>query len=51
MYKRTRKGPILPPVRYVGDAQCFDTYPEDDGKREPYADDMVQRYDGYFKDF
>ncbi|KAI9163326.1 cAMP-dependent protein kinase catalytic subunit 3 [Paramyrothecium foliicola] len=48
---RRRRGPITPPVRYPGDAQCFDTYPEDDGKREPYTEDMARRYDQYFQDF
>ncbi|KAF7545833.1 hypothetical protein G7046_g9464 [Stylonectria norvegica] len=51
VFNRRRKGPIVPPVRYPGDAQCFDIYPEDDGKRDPYHDDMAQKYDQYFKDF
>lgn len=51
MYHRRVRGPIIPPIRYPGDAQCFDIYPEDDGKREPYTEDMVQKYDQYFKDF
>ncbi|UNI24104.1 Non-specific serine/threonine protein kinase [Purpureocillium takamizusanense] len=48
---RRGQGPIIPPVRYPGDAQCFDTYPEDDGRRAQYTDDMAQRYDHYFEDF
>ncbi|KAG6035677.1 hypothetical protein E4U41_005957 [Claviceps citrina] len=48
---RRRQGPIVPPVRYAGDAQCFDTYPEDDGKRDVYTDDMAQKYEQYFADF
>lgn len=51
VFNRRRKGPILPPVRYPGDASCFDVYPEDDGKREPYTDEMAEKYDEYFKDF
>src|SRR5690349_7011483 len=43
--------PIVPQVRFPGDAQCFDLYPEDDGKREPYTDEMANKYDQYFKDF
>ncbi|PHH68675.1 hypothetical protein CDD80_7348 [Ophiocordyceps camponoti-rufipedis] len=49
---RRHQGPIIPPVRFPGDAQCFDTYPEDeaDGPVE-YTDDMVRQYDHYFDDF
>ncbi|KAH7037398.1 kinase-like domain-containing protein [Microdochium trichocladiopsis] len=43
--------PIVPQVRFPGDAQCFDLYPEDDGKREPYTDELASKYDQYFKDF
>ncbi|KXJ94028.1 camp-dependent protein kinase catalytic subunit [Microdochium bolleyi] len=43
--------PIVPQVRFPGDAQCFDLYPEDDGKREPYTDEMAGKYDQYFEDF
>lgn len=49
--QRRTSGPIIPPVRYAGDAQCFDIYPEDDGKRDTYTPDMAQQYDQYFKDF
>lgn len=48
---RRRRGPIIPPVRYPGDAQCFDIYPEDDANKERYSEDMAERYDQYFKDF
>ncbi|GJN67542.1 protein kinase DC2 [Purpureocillium lilacinum] len=48
---RRGQGPIVPPVRYPGDAQCFDTYPEDDGRRAQYTDDMARKYDHYFEDF
>ncbi|KPM39186.1 cAMP-dependent protein kinase catalytic subunit PRKX [Neonectria ditissima] len=51
MLNRRHKGPITPPVRYPGDAQCFDVYPEDDGRREPYSQEMAQKYDPYFADF
>jgi hypothetical protein len=50
-YHRRSRGPIIPPVRYAGDAQCFDLYPEDDGKRETYTEDMARRYDDAFADF
>lgn len=43
--------PIQPNVRFPGDAQCFDIYPEEDGQREPYTDDMLEKYDKYFAGF
>lgn len=51
VYNRAHRGPIVPPVRYAGDAQCFDSYPEDDGKRDEYTSEMASKYDEYFKDF
>ncbi|KAL2209147.1 serine/threonine-protein kinase [Sarocladium strictum] len=48
---RRRRGPIIPPVRYPGDAQCFDTYPEDDGNRTTYTEEHAEKYDHFFKDF
>lgn len=51
IYHRRQRGPIVPPVRYPGDAQCFDSYPEDDGRRAEWSVDMAQRYDDLFKDF
>lgn len=51
VYNRRRRGPIIPPIRYPGDAQCFDNYPEDDGKRDTYSPEMAQKYDDYFRDF
>lgn len=49
--QRRTSGPIMPPIRYPGDAQCFDIYPEDDGKRDTYTLEMAQQYDQYFRDF
>ncbi len=49
--QRRQRGPIIPPIRYPGDAQCFDIYPEDDGNKDPYTDEMAAKYDEYFKDF
>lgn len=49
--QRRTSGPIIPPIRYPGDAQCFDIYPEDDGKRDTYTLEMAQQYDQYFRDF
>ncbi|KAK4240133.1 kinase-like domain-containing protein [Achaetomium macrosporum] len=51
VYQKRHKGPIIPPVRYPGDAQCFDVYPEGDVSKEEYTDEMAERYDEYFADF
>lgn len=51
MIQRRHRGPIIPPIRYPGDAQCFDIYPEDDVTRDEYTDEMAEKYDDYFKDF
>jgi len=51
LLKRKISPPIVPQVRFPGDAQCFDLYPEDDGKREPYTDELASKYDQYFQDF
>lgn len=50
LHKQCR-GPIIPPVRYTGDAQCFDTYAEDDGKGDAYSQSMAEKYDVFFRDF
>ncbi|KAH6628435.1 kinase-like domain-containing protein [Chaetomium tenue] len=51
VYQKRHHGPIIPPVRYPGDAQCFDIYPEEDAHKDEYTDEMVGKYDAYFKDF
>ncbi|KAK3310840.1 kinase-like domain-containing protein [Chaetomium strumarium] len=51
IYQKRHKGPIVPPVRYPGDAQCFDVYPEEDVAKDEYTDEMAERYDDYFADF
>lgn len=48
---RRHRGPIIPPIRFPGDAQCFDIYPEEDATRDKYTEDLVKKYDGYFQDF
>ncbi len=47
--QRRRRGPIIPPIRYPGDAQCFDVYPEEDVAKDPYTDELAARYDEYFR--
>ncbi|KAK4102240.1 kinase-like protein [Parathielavia hyrcaniae] len=51
VYQKRARGPIAPPVRYPGDAQCFDLYPEEDVGKEEYSGEMAERYDEFFKDF
>ncbi len=51
VYHRRQRGPIIPHLRFPGDAQCFDVYPEDDVGKEPYTDEMARQYDAYFVDF
>ncbi|KAI2605159.1 Pkinase-domain-containing protein [Hypoxylon fragiforme] len=51
LYHRQVRPPIQPNIRFPGDAQCFDIYPEDDGKRDPYTDEMSRQYDGFFEGF
>lgn len=49
--ERRDRGPIIPEVRYYGDASCFDVYPEDDVNPEPYTKELEEKYDEMFKDF
>lgn len=51
VFNRRHKGPIIPPIRFPGDAQCFDIYPEEDANSERYTDDLREKYDVYFEDF
>ena len=51
LYERQSRGPIIPPVRFVGDARCFDIYPEDDVNPDAYTSELEQKYDEFFKDF
>ncbi|KUJ06300.1 camp-dependent protein kinase A [Mollisia scopiformis] len=51
VYYRKYRGPIIPPIRYPGDAQCFDTYPDEKAGREPYSDELKRKWEDHFKDF
>ena len=51
LLRRQVRPPIQPKVRFPGDASCFDVYPEEDAQREPYTDDMANKYDQYFENF
>ncbi|CAN8100145.1 unnamed protein product [Discula destructiva] len=51
VYHRKYRGPIIPPIRFPGDAQCFDVYPEEDVGHGEYTEDLRAKYEQYFKDF
>lgn len=51
VYYRKYRGPIIPPLRYPGDTQCFDQYPDEKSSREPYSKDLEHKYEDFFKDF
>ncbi len=51
VYEQREKGPIIPPVRYVGDAQCFDIYPENDVNFDVYTEEQKEQYDSLFEHF
>jgi len=51
VYYRTYRGPIVPPVRYPGDSQCFDDYPAEKEGREPYTQELQEKWEDHFKDF
>lgn len=51
IYNRKFRGPIIPPIRYPGDTQCFDRYPDERGDREPYSNAMQRKWESFFKDF
>ncbi|RKF77739.1 cAMP-dependent protein kinase catalytic subunit [Golovinomyces cichoracearum] len=51
IYNRKSCGPIIPAIRYPGDAQCFDHYPDEKRVREPYSAEMERKWEHHFKDF
>ncbi|TEY63620.1 hypothetical protein BOTCAL_0153g00070 [Botryotinia calthae] len=51
VYYRKYRGPIIPPLRYPGDAQNFDLYPDEKEGREPYTEELAAKYDDFFKGF
>ncbi|KAM0126849.1 hypothetical protein ACHAP3_009056 [Botrytis cinerea] len=51
VYYRKYRGPIIPPLRYPGDAQNFDLYPDEKEGREPYTEELAAKYDDCFKGF
>lgn len=51
IYNRQNCGPIIPSIRYPGDAQCFNHYPDEKTSREPYSNEMYRKWENHFKDF
>lgn len=51
VYNRRARGPIIPPIRYPGDAQCFDLYPDEKEGRDRYTEDLEKKWDSHFRDF
>lgn len=51
IYNRKYRGPIIPPVRFVGDSQCFDEYPAEKEGREQYGGALRDKWEGHFEGF
>lgn len=51
VYYRRQRGPIIPQLRYKGDAQCFDIYPDEKLGRDIYTDELKSKWEDRFKDF
>jgi protein kinase A len=51
VYARKYRGPIIPPVRWKSDTQCFDTYPDEERDRDQYTDEMRTKWDSCFDGF
>lgn len=51
VYSRKHRGPIIPPLRYPSDAQCYDYYPDETKESEPYSSELRLIWEDQFKDF
>jgi hypothetical protein len=52
VYQKRHHGPIIPPIKYSWDTQCFEDYPEEDtDTEEEYTNEMVTEYDQHFEAF
>jgi protein kinase A len=51
VYYRRHRGPIIPQIRFKGDAQCFDIYPDEKLGRDLYTNDLKAKWEDHFKDF
>lgn len=51
LYKREKKGPIVPELKHAADASNFDDYDATPESSSTYTKDMMHKYDHEFKDF
>jgi protein kinase A len=51
LYYRKVNGPIVPHLRGPADTRNFDEYEPESPNREPYTQQMSEKWDEYFKDF
>ncbi|KAI9743806.1 MAG: serine/threonine protein kinase, AGC [Claussenomyces sp. TS43310] len=51
VYNRKYKGPIIPPIRFAGDTQCFDTYPDEKEGGRSWGPEAAEKWDRHFEDF
>lgn len=51
LYQRKIQGPIIPYLRGPADTRNFDDYEPESDIREPYTEDLRQKFEGRFEDF
>ncbi|KAF2431022.1 hypothetical protein EJ08DRAFT_649326 [Tothia fuscella] len=51
LYHRRTHGPIVPHLRGPADTRNFDDYDDEPEGREPYTNDLADKYEGSFSDF
>ncbi|KAF2867396.1 kinase-like domain-containing protein [Massariosphaeria phaeospora] len=51
LYHRRINGPIVPHLRGPADTRNFDEYEPESDQREPYSNDMAEKWDEFFRDF
>lgn len=51
LYNRKINGPIVPHLRGPADTRNFDEYEPEPDNREPYSNEMRDKWDEFFKDF
>lgn len=51
VYHRKVNGPIVPHLRGPADTRNFDEYEPESTSREPYTQEMMNKWDEHFKDF
>lgn len=51
LYHRKVNGPIVPHLRGPADTRNFDEYEPESANREPYTQEMRDKWDDFFHDF